>query len=307
MIALALALALTLGMAAPAGAASPGEETGSEVLAGLLSSFDAPLGDLTRKPYPSEWRNLLAGFSGRITFDYPLADKPIAGSGSQGARTTGSPTFALTVAYNPLAYWFGQVTLYKYLDESRQAPWNGDFTYVFGYDDWHPNTVSLVYANYGGNRFAPDASRDERVTRFDEGTISLGYKWVLPKWMERWFTVHDTGGVGLRASYHLTPRYVDDRCVCRRDAKHALSLGLRYVIHTWWYAEITLYGYPVPSQKQPWDPDFTYTLGYFDWHPGTFALQYSNYSGNRYPWNASSRDTGRVKDGSLSLSWSWAW
>ena len=307
MTALVLALAVALGTVMPAAAASPGEETGAEVIAGLLRSFDTPLGDLTRKQYPSEWQNLLSGFSGRIAFEHPLTTKPLSGSGSQGERSTGSPTFNLTLAYNPISYWFGQVTLYKYLEESRQAPWNPDFSYVFGYDDWHPYTVSLVYSNYGGNRFSPDESKGERVTRFDEGTISLGYKLVLPKWIERWFTVHDTGGVGLRASYNLTPRYVDDTCGCRRDAKHSLSLGIRYVIHTWWYAEITLYGYPVPSQKQPWDPDYTYTFGYFDWHPGTFAVQYSNYSGNRYPWNSSSKDTGRFKDGSLSVSWSFAW
>ena len=306
--AVALVLASVLLLAWPAGAAPPGEETGAEVLAGLLSSFNAPLGDLTRKKYPSEWQNLLTGFSGRVTFEHPLTRKPIAdGSGSQGERATGSPLLGLSLFYSPLSAWFGQVTLYKYLDESLQAPWNPDFSYSFGYDDWHPNTLSLVYANYGGNRFAPDERRGERVTRFDEGTISLGFKFVLPKSIERWFTVHDTGAVGFRASYHLTPRYVDDACACRRDAKHALSLGLRYVIHTWWFAEITLYGYPAPRQKQPWDPDFTYTFGYFDWHPGTFAVQYSNYSGNRYPWNPSSPGTGRFKDGSVSISWSWAW
>ena len=65
--------------------------------------------------------------------------------------------------------------------------------------------------------------------------------------------------------------------------------------------------YPYPEQKQPWDPDFTYGFGYFDWHPGTISVQYNNYSGNRYPWHKKSPDTGRFKDGAITISWSWMW
>jgi hypothetical protein len=43
-------------------------------------------------------------------------------------------------------------------------------------------------------------------------------------------------------------------------------------------------------------------LGYFDWHPGTWSVQYNNYSGNRFPWNPKSPQTGRLKDGSISIS-----
>jgi hypothetical protein len=61
------------------------------------------------------------------------------------------------------------------------------------------------------------------------------------------------------------------------------------------------------DQQQPWDPDFTYGIGYYDWHPGTILVQYNNYSGNRLPWRDKSADTGKFKDGSITISWSWTW
>jgi hypothetical protein len=86
------------------------------------------------------------------------------GSGSQGERATNF-TFTSLLKYNPLSYWFMSVTYYHYFDEKLKAPWNPDFSYVFGYDDWHPYTLSLLYSNYGGNRLNPDRDKNEKFTR----------------------------------------------------------------------------------------------------------------------------------------------
>ena len=56
--------------------------------------------------------------------------------------------------------------------------------------------------------------------------------------------------------------------------------------------------------QQPWDPDFTYGFGLFDYRSNRVSIQYSNYSGNRFPWRKSKAGTGRFKDGGLLVSWS---
>jgi len=246
--------------------ASAEEVTFREIMRGAMNSFSLPLRDLLKKEYPSEWRNLFHGLRGNVAFNYPLREVPPeggVGQESQGERGT-NMTLTATFTYNPLSYWFFSVTLYKYLRPDYQAPWNPDFSYTFGYDDWHPFTFSLIYSNYGGNRFCP--KRGERTTAFEEGTISLGWKFVLPKKIERLFTVHETGGIGFSINYNYTPKYFDLATLSRKKGKHSVSLTIRYIIYKWWYATVTLFWYPDPRQQQPWDPDFTYGFGYFDWH-----------------------------------------
>jgi hypothetical protein len=280
-----------------------------EIMRGVMSSFSLPLRDLLKKEHPSEWENLFHGFSGSFAFNYPLREKKAGrstGSGSQGEVGT-SMTANATLKYNPLSYWFLQTTFYVYMHPEDRAPWNPDFTYVFGYDDWHPYTFSLVYSNYTGNHFSPDKKDDESFSNFEEGTVSLGWKYVLPRFLEELFIVHSSGGVAGGIYYNVTPRYVDQDLPGRREWKQSLSFTMKYTIYKWLYANCTLYYYPDPSQQQPWDPDFTYGFGYFDWHPGTFSIQYNNYSGNRYPWHKASPGTGTFEDGSISASYSWAW
>ena len=280
-----------------------------EIMKGVLSSFSVPLRDLLKKEYPSEWKNLFHGFSGSFAFNYPLKEVPprdVEGAGSQGDMR-GNLTVTASLKYNPVSYWYINTTFYKYINKGYQASWDPDFSYTFGYDDWHPYTFSLIYANYGGIRLNPDKKKWETFTDFDEGTISLGWKFLIPSYIEDLFIVHHTGGIGCQVNYNLTPKYMDLASLQKKGWKQSLSLTIKYTIYKWWYANITFFYYPRPEQQQPWDPDYTYGFGYFDWHPGTITIQYNNYSGNRYPWRDKSPNTGQFKDGAITISWSWAW
>ncbi|WP_369062427.1 hypothetical protein ABOZ73_09080 [Caulobacter sp. 73W] len=62
----------------------------------------------------------------------------------------------------------------------------------------------------------------------------------------------------------------------------------------------------IKPQQQPWDPDFVYSFGWFDWRPGGWSVQYSNYSGNRYPGADRAAGTGRFKDGTISVTYNHA-
>jgi len=249
------------------------------------------------------------GLSVRMTADYPLRSGSATptGLGSQGSPAV-SPTWQLGLRYNPRqSYWFGQMTFYRYVNADRQQSWNPDFTYSFGYDDWHLGSFSAVYSNYTGNRLSPDRVKKENLTAFNQGQWSFGYKFALPQALEPLFLVGDQDQLSCTANVNITPRYTDLRSRSIKPNKKSLALGCRYIRPSGWYANVTLVAYPDRSQQQPWDPDFTYGFGYFDWRPGTVSVQYNNYSGNRFPGHHSVAGDGSFRKGSISISWTTEW
>lgn len=294
-----IGLLLFVGMgAAVAGQAGEVEESpGREIWRGLESSFSTPWEQFLDGTAPESLNLRLAG-------DLPFGSGSSAGAGqSTQGDLPSSPTLRLGLRYVPLTYWFANLTLYKYLRPAQQRSWNPDFDYSFGYDDWHPYTLSLVYSSYGGNRLNPDRSRGERVTRFNEGNWALGFKFPMPKGLDDIFLLRAQDAINCNTGFNYTPRYNDLASGGKLRGKRSFALGCRYSFENGWYFDFNLLAYPESRQKQPWDPDFTYGFGYFDWRPGTVSIQYSNYSGNRYPWNSRAPGMGRLRDGSLGLSW----
>jgi|GEM_PF-6704670 len=242
----------------------------------------------------------------RLGIDYPLRtnENGDVGAGTQGEPAV-SPTFQAEFRVEPVSYWFGSIAFYRYLYGDRQRPWNPDFTYTFGYDDWHPDTISLVYGNYAGNRLRPASS--ETHAHFSEGTWSLGYKFRMPKALDPIFKADEKHEVICIVNAHVTPRYTTLQDTSLQKYKRALSLGCRYMLPSNLYANLTVFYYPDHSQQQPWDPDFTYSFGYFDWRPGTISVQYNNYSGNRFAWRNGNDGQGGFRAGSVSVFWSQSW
>jgi hypothetical protein len=274
--------------------------------AGLSTSFAVSYMDLFIKKRDNDWANFADGFRGSIAVATPLqpgGEKPKPGNGVREA-TGKSPTIRSTITYNPMTYWFGSVTLTGYYDYDYQADWNGDFSYLFGYDDWHPYTLGFYYSNYGGNRLFP--KRGETLTKFLEGTFNLVWKVPMPKFISEPVLIEKEAIIGCQAGYHLTPQYFDLGELGNKDVKHKLSFGCKYPIIGNWYFTAAAYAYPVPGQQQPWDADYTYGFGYFDWKSGAVSVQYNNYSGNRFPWREQPTDTGKFMSGEVSVSWSWA-
>jgi poly(3-hydroxybutyrate) depolymerase len=280
-----------------------GETEWQKIVAGIKSSFSFKN---NRQKKNSTLDKLFDGFSGNFAFIFPIRKSEVYNK--KGSNSQGEPNnnLALTASlrYNPISYWFADVTLYKYINTDLQAPWHPDYTYTFGYDDWHPYTFSLVYGNYNGNRF--NLNNNETSTNFWEGIFSLGWKFPTFNFFESLLKVHSTSGLGHKISYNVVPKYSDISIDTKQDWKQSISLYTKYSIYKSFYIDVNLFYYLNPSQQQPWDPDFTYTFGYFDWHAGTFSFQYSNYSGNRYFWrDQQTGNTGSFADGFFLISWSW--
>ncbi len=273
---------------------------------GFMSSFAIDFEEMRNTELENEWKAALQEFQVSGGYHVPIRNTQISGNDSQGNRTVNGQTATTTITWNPMTHWQASVTGYKYIDGDAQQPWNPDFTYSFGYSDWHPYTLSLLYSNYGGNRISPDKDKGEKITRFNEGTWSLGWSFVFSEEIERLLRVHDSGGLNCGISYNINPRFVDPDFTKRQKWKQHASLNCKYSIYKNFYINATANWYPDSEQQQPWDADYTYGFGYFDWHPGTFSLQYNNYAGNRYPWR-DQPDDGDFTDGVISLTYTLKW
>lgn len=268
-----------------------------QIPAGIASSFAIPKDELLQRRHDSTVANLLDGLTVTPAVGIPFSSQPVGGR-QTGSLTSGSTTASLSLRYQPAGYWFAQATLYAYLDPARRAPWNPDFTYSFGYDDWHPYTVSLVYSNYANNRFSP--RKGDPVSPVDHGTVSLGWKAPMPRKLARLFLLDERRTINCRVGLNATPRF-DRNDGSTGSWKSSANLGCRYPFTDRLYLDVNVFAYA--HGQQPWDPDYTYGFGLFDYRSNRFSIQYANYSGNRFPGHARAPHSGRFIDGGLSISW----
>ena len=277
----------------------------NEVTDAMASSFSLPL---------KQWFQERHSFKEMVTneisigaaFNNPLFPATRAlgeGLRTQGDQGANSRNFTLSVRDNPISYWFVAVTAYAYVQPQLKRPWNPDFTYSFGYDDWHPYTFSLTYSNYGGNRLRPNRRAGEKVTDFEQGGLNLGWKFKLPKKIETPLLVYRTSTLDFSVNQILGPRYADLATNKTQAWKMLESLSCHYNVYGKFYWNITAIYYPQSGQQQPWDPDFTYGFGYFDYRPGKFSVEYNNYGGNRFPWKKQGPQAGNFRSGGISVMW----
>jgi len=277
------------------------DEAESAVWLGLKNSFSLPLDELFIKPSDNEWDNILKGTSIRLAYGYPLTKAATAqGAGNQGEGAT-NDTVQLGIKYTPISYWYINTTFIKYLQPELQKSWDSDMSYSFGFDDWHPYTLSLSYANSLGNSLSP------KKPRFNEGTWTLGWKLPLSTTLKSWVLSGYGDAMGCGTAFSLTPKYMDSFTNIEKNNKMNLSLGCKYTIVGSWYVNFNVLYYPDKTQQQPWNPDYTYGFGFFDWHPGTISVQYNNYSGNRFKLSDRAVGTGHFQNGSISVAWSKSW
>lgn len=268
---------------------------------GVNSSFSFPYQELAEDGKP-----ILHGLSGNLALNMPVNQSNAANipvGSAQGAANYNA-TLNLSLKYTILGNWFISGTLYHYLDQDQKQPWNPDFTYVFGYSDWRPYTLSLLYSNYGGNRFSPESGA--KMTEFNQGTWSLGWKFPITSPVKDWLSFTDKGAIGCQVDYNHTLEYFDLNSISYLKNHQTVSLGCKYAIWGNWYVNGTAFYYFDSSQKQPWNPDFTYGFGYFDWRSSTITIQYNNYSGNRWSSKDRGEGTGQFKNGSITIAYSFS-
>ena len=226
------------------------------------------------------------------------------GSQTQGTPAA-TPALHAAVRWVPFkdSYWFARVVFYRYLHASEQQPWNPDYAYSFGYEDWHPGAWSATYSNYTGTRWNPDALLRPSRLNFPQGLLATTYRFALPESMRSVFLAGDGDEAICTAGAELTPRYMDLASLTERGNRVAATLGCRYTRPDGWFAGVVAFVYPRRFQQQPWDPDFTYSFGLLNVRPGTWSVWYSNYSGNRFPGRSRAAAEGTPRSGIVTVSW----
>ncbi len=267
------------------------------VIAGVVSSFALPTGDLFVRKHDSALHDLLDGLTVGPGLTLPLNSHRI-GDSSTGDMLSGSSMLTLGLHYQPVGYWFGQITVQAYLEKGKRAPWNGDFTYSFGYDDYHPYTFSLAYSNYSNNRFRPIGAAP--VSQLDRGAITLAWKAPLPGDLARPFLIDQTLTINCRVGVSGSPRF-DTVAGSVETWKTSANLDCNYPFTSHLFMDLNVLAYG--HGQQPWDPDFTYSFGMADYRSDHFSIIYANYSGNRFPWRRTSPSTGHFVDGGVFINW----
>ncbi|WLE96798.1 MAG: hypothetical protein QTN59_19225 [Candidatus Electrothrix communis] len=259
------------------------EETWSDIWDGLQSSFALPFDEWDIDTSP---QNILEDFMDRWDPDVGMS---LVKKGSKYA-----PVVSAGLKFTPLGYWFAETSFYRYLDKDDQSPWNPDFVYRFGYEDWHPYTLSLVYSNYSGNRSYHDIAE-----KYNNGSYSLSWGFPVPDLLAAPFLIEPDRKINCSLSMSYSPRYTDENGETQRDQSR-LKLTSNAPIYGGWYFSVSFISYLNSNQQQSWDPDYTFEFG---WRGEYFSVSYSNYSGNRFPWRKDMSHDGGLGEGSISISW----
>lgn len=286
----ALLVAMTAANAAPAESKQP-----------LHDSEGEPL---QTGVFTSRWGRLFSGndnqFSGALSFGSGLKEQWIAipnSANSAEQKKKFNQTLNLSLQYSPWSYWFANITTrVPVTDTSRYTT---DFRYSFGYDDWHANTVSLVYSNYGDNHFWP--SGNSRISYIEQGAVTLAYKFSLPKPIEKSLLINDGDSLICQVGYSWVPRYFDLNSNAIRKTKNVVLGGCGYTFKQHFFVRATTFWFPDSSQQQPWNGDYSYSFGYAGYTPGSLSLQYTNYAGTRFPGHR--HGNAKFREGTVSLIW----
>jgi hypothetical protein len=257
----------------------------------------------TGEVFTNTWDRLFSGdthkFSAAITYNSGLEAREHDYRASKNREVTKSMVdqkIFFSAQYAPISYFFANVTVQQSVNYFNQ--YNTFYNYSFGYDDWHKDTFSLVYGNYNENFIFPQ--QGDKTTAFESGSWTAAYKFGLPQFIDK--AQNATCQIG----YTITPRYYSDEHEKDQSFKHRGLFGCGYNLPYHLFIRGSAFLYPDNRQKQPWDSDFIYSFGYALYQPGSISVQYTNYTGTRFPWSGHSARA-NFTGGTVSLTWSLPW
>jgi hypothetical protein len=202
-------------------------------------------------------------------------------------------------------HFYFNVTLFHDWNPRARAEWISDFTYGIGRYSWMPRTWSYGYENYAPNKYSN--SPRELLENFLQGSFFIGYN---HNFFQRLMEKMHVGDANLKITpfFRYSPQFIDiNRNVRRGLGRPTMGISARYNIWEGLYAEGAVYAYVSPRHKQPWDPDYSYGFGWFDWKPFRLSLTYGNWVINRFPWNEQNFPNYGFLDGNFRLTFNWAW
>jgi hypothetical protein len=199
-------------------------------------------------------------------------------------------------------------TLYKDFNKKATAHWIEDYTYSIGRYNWRPGKFNYGYENYINNKYTDDWKTF--TEHFQEGYYFLSYN-HYPSKLSNYIRIDSTTSLRFIYFARYSIKYRDRYEQLHGgifDGKSTIGAALRFTIFWNIYAEGALYYYPEETlKKQPWDPDYSYGFGYFDWRAFRISVTYGNWAVNRFPWNDKFYPNYGFLDGNFKIAFNWMW
>ena len=118
-------------------------------------------------------KGAVANFGYKFVADV-LKPYHLTGSAALNVPLSGDPSLSTTWIWSPIEHWFVRASLSKSLVKTSGLDWS----YSFGYSDWHPFTFSLTYDNWGTNPIF-DSSQGNSFNFTENGAVSLSWSWAF--------------------------------------------------------------------------------------------------------------------------------
>ncbi len=210
----------------------------------------------------------------------------------------------LALDINPSKEFHVRTQLYFDLKkEAIKPPYLSNIYYQIGWYNWRDRTVSFGYENYGANRFSKPildfATNLKRGFMFASYNIDLlNHRSILK--------VDDNSQIRITPFVRYTYEY-SDKYGINKGGNHKITLGssVRWSIIDKFYIESAIYYYPKKEAKLPWDPDYTYGFGYFNWEAFKLNISYGNWIANRF--SATDKEMNHSFDnGEFKIAFTWA-
>jgi hypothetical protein len=206
------------------------------------------------------------------------------------------------IAVNLFGDFFIKNTFYFDLISNDQTPfWLGNHFYGLGVYNWRNKKFSYGYENFQPNKFKN--AQFDYWTNMKRGLFFISYNY---EYKRNFFLLDETSKFVFVPLVRIQPEYVDVNNETMGFIKPILGTNIRYVFFKNIYVETGLFLYPIRKTKLPWDPDFTYGFGIFDWRAFKINFSYGNWIANRYPWQDKEMIHGFM-NGEFSLNINYAW
>jgi len=197
-------------------------------------------------------------------------------------------------------------TFYYDFNKRAAARWIADYNYSIGRYNWRPYKINFGYENYINNKYTDDL--ETIAQKFTEGYYFLSYNYVLPDAISARIKLDSTSSLKFTPFVRYAFRYRDEFERVQYEGKPTAGISCRATLFWNIYIEGAVYYYFNPMFRQlPWDPDYTYGFGYFDWRSFRLSLTYGNWAVNRWPGKKTDYPLYGFLDGNFRLVANWIW
>jgi len=188
-----------------------------------------------------------------------------------------------------------------------KPPFLSDLYYQIGWYDWHNKSFSYGYENYQPhNLFGKGGRKTDWGENFKRGMFFVSYSYDLLGNRSS-LKIDQTSQIRIVPAIRYFYEYTDKFGVKKGgNNKIVLTTFARWTILKNIYIEGAAYYYPVKESKLPWDADFTYGFGIFDWRAFKMNISYGNWIANRFPWNEKEMPYHDFFNGEVKATFTWA-